>query len=207
MKEVRKVYSIQELEEAASLLEKDGIIFRAKENILLHENPYTSNPTDKNYTIVVNETDVQKTLELFNNYYNEGHNTDESFLYQFEDIDLAEILVYPQKYAASEEQEAKAILLSRGLSKEEIEQKKDEIITNDNTPAKVKGFGLVLGYGSALIGGVFGIVMGLFLIFAKTKHTITGEKYYAHDSDNRMDGLFMILLSIVVIVVLFWVFS
>lgn len=199
MQEVRKVYSVEELEEAASLLKKEEIKYKAKEKVLLHENPYTSNPTDKTYTIVVDEVDAPKALELFSSYYNEGHDTDDSFLLQFDDIDLMKILVYPNKHAPSEVEEAKNILEKRGLSVDDIEERKNEIVTKDNTPAKVKGFGLFLGYGSALIGGAFGIIMGLFLIFAKTKHTITGEKYYAHDKESRMDGLYMILLSVAVI--------
>lgn len=206
MKEVRKVYSLEELKEVASLLEEVGIPFKANEKTLLHQNPYTSNPTDKTYTVAVNEVDVPRALELFNSFFNDGHGTNNSFLMQFDTIDLVEILVYPDKYALSEVNEARSILEKRGFGEETIQEKKNEIVVRDNMPQKVRKAGLFLGYGSALLGGVFGIVMGLFLIFAKSKHTITGKKYYAHDNDSRFEGAFMIILSIVVITIIFLIF-
>lgn len=197
MREVRKVYSVEELSEAVSLLEKEGLAYKASEKVLLHENPYTANPTDKTYTILVEDNNVQRVLELFSKYYNEAHNTEESFLQQFDNEDLVEILVYPQKNALSDIKEAETILLNRGLSKDKIEKIKEEVISKDNSPAKVKSFALVLGYGSAILGGLFGIIMGLFLIFGKNKHTITGEKYYAHDKKSREEGIYIIILSVV----------
>ncbi len=196
MQEVRKVYSLEELEEAINLLEKEGIEYKANEKKFLHDNVYTTNMLKKEYVILVDEADVQVALNIFSAFYR-SHEKDTNFLELLDTNDLIETLIYPDKFSEVDAEESRKILLERGLSNAEIEKRIEEKIIIDNTPQKAKTSVIIAGYILTIGGGILGFAIGWYLYASKAKHTITAKKYKAHDANSRKHGLIIFILGFV----------
>lgn len=206
MQEIRTAYTLDELKEVLDLLEKEGIVYEAKEKTFLYENVYTNNPTNKKYVVLVNNEDAQRSLDLLNTYYS-SFEDDTTFLQKLDNGELIEMLAYPKQYSDFEVTEAKKIILSRGLSEAEINSLIETKIAKDNMPQPAKTGVIVAGYIFA-IGGVFiGVVIAWYLIAAKATHTVTGEKYYAHTAATRFQGKMIMVVALLAFIFYIATFS
>lgn len=194
MKEVRKVYTLDDLKEVLSILERADIEYKAKEKNFLHDNIYTKNLTNKEYVVLVNDDVEQKALNLFATYYS-AETTDDNFLLKLDNEDLVQLLAYQDEYSVFEINESKAILVQRGIAEAEQRLLVEKKIAIDNSPQKAQKNVIIGGYAFVLIGGIFGFAMGWFLYSSKAAHKITGETYKAHDNNSRFHGLLMLVLG------------
>jgi len=204
MQVVRTLFNLEELQEITSLLEENEIAYTVEEDNRGFENIYTSNPEYQTYKLLVEDNIAEKTFEIINNYYNAGSSVsdDENYLKEYEDDELVEIMVYPQQYSYSNQQAAKKILLER-YSEQKIQELIDKKIKADNTPLRVSIAMLIGLYCFGMIGSILGCVAGLYLANLKVRHTVTKEKYYAHDKYTRRHGWILFVVSLLSLPALF----
>jgi hypothetical protein len=207
MKEIRTIYSPEERQEVERLLLANGIEYSIIEGGKAYENAYTANPTSKHYIIMVEEAIAPQALEVLNAYFDADDDSN-SILHQFDDVDLIEIQANYKNYSATKVAKAKAILLERGFSEDEIERRVRRIISEENQPQRASNWAIIGGYAFAICGWILGFAIGWFLYFSKTRHTVTGEVYYAHDEYSRKQGRNMLVFGVLFwLVVLAWIFG
>ena len=67
-------------------------------------------------------------------------------------------------------------------------------------PQKAPTWLLVLGWITAILGGLLGIAMGAILRFSKAADA-SGNKVPRYDDSSRQQGLYMMILGVVMLVV------
>lgn len=194
MQIVRKVYDLEELKEALSILEQAGIKYKARENTFLHDNPYTKNLANKEYVVLVDAEEKQRALDVFATYY-ASNTSEENFLSKLDNEDLIEILTYEDNYSVFDINESKVILTERGIDESEQKLLIEQRVKKDNEPQKVKMNVIIGGYAFVLIGGILGIAMGWYLYSSKATNKVTKQTYNAHDNNSRFHGLLMLALG------------
>jgi hypothetical protein len=207
MKEIRTTYTFEEREEVENLLIANNIEYKVVDDRKLYENAYTINPTNTHYVIMVEDAIAQHALEVLNTYYDATDDAD-SILQQFDDRDLIEILAYHNNYSATKVARATAILIKRGFIGEDMATLVKQKIDADNQPQRAKSSAIVAGYLFTITGWLLGFAIGWFLYFSKAKHTITGEKYYAHDAHSRKEGRNILIFGgLFWLIVFAWMFG
>lgn len=195
MIEVRTVYSLDELNGIRMLLEEQGIEYKVSENLLGFETVYTANPVNTSYKILVWENEAQAVMDFLDQRF-DSPDEEASILNQFDDADLIDIIAYPENYGENKTNHAAKILAKRGMSPDEMERRAKKKIREDNMPMRVAQTTLFFAYFLCITGGLFGILVGVFLYFAKSKHTKTGERYYSHDDFSRRQGLQIMIFAV-----------
>jgi len=143
-----------------------------------------------------NFTSAHKILETF--YKDQLDITDNDYyLNSFTDDELFEIVSKPDEWGHFDYQLAQKLLKERGkdVSMEFIYQLKKQRIKYLSKPETSNKYFIYLGYCSAIIGGLFGLLIGWNLAYFK-KTLPDGKRVYAYRKDQRSHGIRMILISL-----------
>jgi hypothetical protein len=123
----------------------------------------------------------------------------EYYLFSFDDFELIEILKKPDEWGRLDYAIARIILESRGIAytNDELEALWKSRIETLARPEQ-EGRGWVLaGRFFALMGGFFGVLIGLVLI-QSTKTLPDGRKVYTYDEETRKQGKTILYISLIV---------
>jgi hypothetical protein len=93
--------------------------------------------------------------------------------------------------------EAEKLLILKGILFNEEAKQQLLIKRNSELTLGMKAHWgwIIIGYLYSFSGGYFGIMMGYFLAFAKTKDLFNKE-YYAHHPETRVKGFIMFIIAI-----------
>jgi hypothetical protein len=151
-------------------------------------------PTDFEKADLVLEKDALETVRKLSNDY---------YLFYFGIPELYEIIDHFDEWNETDYLLAQKILKSKGekISDEEIKKRKNTRIEELKKPEKAGIQWLMLGYLSAIFGGILGIFIGYYLSQFK-KRIPNGEKVFAYDNYSRNSGKIMFVIGIVSTV--FW---
>ena len=197
-----KKYNEKESAEAlTSLLQAQGIAFEIVQDSENLDVLYGANPSSKFYYVKIKSIDFPKANALLLDISNTNLDTVDKthYLFEFTDDELFDILSKPDEWNALDYQLAKKILKERGreVSDEIIESLKKRRILELAKPDERNRVWIFIGYLSALLGGLFGIIAGWHLYTYK-KTLPDGQRVYEYSEKDRRHGRRIFYLGIII---------
>ncbi len=125
------------------------------------------------------------------------------YLFGFSDEELFDLLVKPDEWSAFDVTLASQLLLERGrdISPDTLRLLRQHRVAELAQPDKEHRAWVAGGYISALLGGLFGLMIGYQLHFHR-KQLPDGRRVYAYSATDRAHGLRILVLATVSL--LFW---
>jgi hypothetical protein len=193
--------------ELGQRLEEGGIEYRSEDNRKFFDPSFANNTLQYDIDIKVREDDFERANKVLGDFYQKSLENveDDYYLLKFSDDELTEIVSKPDEWGHFDYQLAKKLLKDRGkeVNHEIAEQLKEQRIKELTKPEKTDWVWLYLGYSSAILGGIFGIVIGCAIAYLR-KTLPNGQRIYVYEDNQRNHGIKMILISCVSI--FFWLF-
>jgi hypothetical protein len=120
------------------------------------------------------------------------------YLFKFSDEELFDIVVKPDEWSAFDVTLATQLLRQRGrdISPDTLRLLRQHRVAELAQPDKEHRAWVAGGYISALLGGLFGLMIGYQLYFHR-KQLPDGRRVYAHSAADRVHGLRILVLSAV----------
>ncbi|MEP6952085.1 MAG: hypothetical protein ABI863_22535 [Ginsengibacter sp.] len=140
-------------------------------------------------------TIAQKELE--NHYRSQAEHVDPGYyLFEFTFEELKEIIEKPGEWSDFDYQLARIILRDRGkeINAESIANLQKKRNDGPAIPGPYHKWGVYFGYFSAILGGVFGIIIGWHLYYSK-KTSPDGRSVYRYGEWERIHGKLILLLG------------
>lgn len=121
------------------------------------------------------------------------------YLFSFDDFELIEILKQPDEWGRLDYAIARKILESRGITytNDELEALWKSRIETLAKPEQEGKAWIYAGRFFSLMGGFFGILIGLVLV-QSTKTLPDGRKVYTYDEETRKKGKNILYISLIV---------
>ena len=192
-------------ESLISVLEHNNIVYELEDNSI-RINPLVDNDEmSQEYLVKIKQGDFEKVNQL--SLDNEKQYLDELepdyYLLEFTNEELMDVLIHFDEWNSFD------VALARKLLTERDQPIDDEIITEIKNnrlaflqkPESAQTFWVILGYVTALLGGILGVFIGWHL--SRHKKTMpNGDKIYAYSANDRKQGNRILIFSILVWVVL-----
>jgi hypothetical protein len=187
----------------AQKLKDAGLFFEMEDDAKIFDPSFAKNPMLNEIRIKLRPADFIKANTILDDYYSSLVNTIDKdyYLFDFTDQELSDILAKPDEWGHLDNQLAKKILKDRGkeIGSTEIENLKTKRISELKRPEKSATWLIIIGYVSAALGGVFGIIIGLIL--SSTKRTLpNGQQVYSFCENDRDNGRVMAAIGIIVFI-------
>lgn len=125
------------------------------------------------------------------------------YLFSFSDEELFDLLVKPDEWSSLDVTLAGQLLRQRGrdISPDTLRLLRQHRVAELAQPEKEHHVWVAAGYISALLGGLFGLMIGYQLYFHR-KQLPDGRRVYAYSATERVHGLRILVLAAVSL--LFW---
>lgn len=138
--------------------------------------------------LILEKEALETVRQLSNDYY----------LFSFDISELYEVIDNFDEWNETDYLLAQKLLKAKGekISDEEIKKRKINRIEQLKIPEKASIQWLILGYLSAVFGGILGVFIGYFLSQFK-KRIPNGEKTFTYDTVSRNSGKIMLIVGIV----------
>ena len=208
---LHKFNSFENAQELISTLKKNGIKVQIEDTSPPVDITFSGSTLQNEVRIKVRQIDfvranqilekqAEQLIEKFPNDY---------YLYEFTDNELVEIIEKSDEWSKEDFMLSQKILKDRGqeISKEKIEEIKQKRIEDLKKPEKGHIGYLILGFLSAILGGLLGIFIGWF--HWRFKKTVpTGQQVYAYEKNTRIQGQIIFIIGIVSFTCwIYWIFS
>jgi len=196
----RKFRNIEEAKDLTDLLKKEGIPFKINENTDVFDLTMTGNlPSD--IQLLLNGEDFVKVSTLYERLLKEYTNEvdDDHYLYDFTNDELIEVLEKKYEWSEFDVVLARQILTQRGIeiSQEKLDQLERDRIEKEKLGQASPKAQLIVGYISAFLGGLLGIIIGWYL-WKHKKSLPNGEEIPVYQIDDRMHGKTMFIIGLIV---------
>lgn len=182
----------------ASVLKQNGIEFLLSNNHKILDPAYTNNALTVDISLQIKKDDFIKARTCLEEFYKtQVDNVDKDYyLFSFTDEELMDLVATSEEWGYFDYQLTLKILKDRGIeiSPGVIDLLKSRRIKELTKPEYVHKYFLYLGYISAILGGLFGFIIGLAIAYHK-KTLPNGRRIYAYRQQDRDHGIRMILLS------------
>jgi hypothetical protein len=214
---------LKEIFVRAAVLEINNIPYRIEEIKSFWEATFFYSPFNRT-ELKVKDIDLPKAIALLNDYYGlviesiniedlfvgefqvdpffnyfpqESHESGDNEIKEMSEEELIDIVYKKDEWHEDFVMEAeKSLILKDILFNEETKQ---QLLIKRNTELtlgmKADWRWIIVGYLYSFSGGYFGIMMGYFLAFAKTKDLLNKE-YYAHHPETRVKGFIMFIIAL-----------
>lgn len=125
------------------------------------------------------------------------------YLFTFSDEELFDLLVKPDEWSSFDVALASQLLRQRGrdISPDTLQLLRQHRVAELAAPARDHKAWVMGGYLSAMLGGFFGLLIGYQLYFHR-KQLPDGRRVYAYSATDRVHGLRIMTLGIVMFVLL-----
>ena len=201
MSEFQLFQSYNTLEEAKGLIEdltNNEIEYEIENNSNIEFSSFSNKPIPNMVTIRIKKEDFEKVDKLIKDGKILSVNgiLNDYYLFDFTDNELKEILEQPDEWSKEDYLNAREILKERGkvLSDENIRQLKINRNASLMLPEKGNLAGIIVGYSFALLGGLFGIVIGYLLLTLK-KTVPDGSRVFAYNRMTRTHGGIILVIG------------
>jgi len=196
----RKFNDIALAKEIAARLEQGDIQYLLEDDSRMFDPSFANNAIDSDIRIKLRPVDFAKGDKVLEDFYRNSLDTVEEdyYLLSFTDEELMEIVSKPDEWGAYDYQLAQKLLKERGLEiKPEVAVllKKQRIndLARPDTPHK---YWIYIGYFSAILGGLFGIIIGWTLGYFK-KTLPDGQRVHAFGEKDVKHGRRILLIAII----------
>jgi len=138
--------------------------------------------------LILEKEALETVRKLSNDYY----------LFNFSTAELYEVIDNFDEWNETDYLLAQKLLRAQGekISDEEINKRKANRIEQLKTPENAIIQWIILGYASAIFGGILGIFIGYYLSRFK-KRIPNGEKVFAYNNSSRNSGKIIFIVGIV----------
>ncbi|TFF40108.1 hypothetical protein [Mucilaginibacter psychrotolerans] len=183
------------------VLEKHEINYHLQQ-VTTSANPLMAlnNELDKEYIIKISPEDFTRANQILAEEQSVDLDAVESdhYLFAFSNDELLDLLAKREEWSAYDYQLAQKILSDRGveLSAEKLSQMEQERISELKQPEPPQTTWIILGYICAVLGGLFGLLIGWHLMGHK-RTLPNGETVYAYTNKDREHGRVIFYLAIV----------
>jgi len=187
----------------AEKLKKAGMYFIVENDDKFFDATFANNPMNKETRIKLLSKDFNRANEILDAYYKDQlqHVPEDYYLFEFTNKELFEILSKPDEWGNFDYTLAQEILKQRGenIVPEELVWLKTKRINELAKADKADLYLLIIGYISAFLGGIFGILTGAILV--NSKRTLpNGFVTYMYAERDRRHGKIMTAIGIVVLI-------
>lgn len=164
------------------------------------------NPTDTRFVVRLRPADFERAQQL-EDQASEALITDadpDHYLFGFRDDELFEVLVKRDEWSSFDAALAGKILRQRGrdVTPDTVRLLRQYRAAELTKPEASQKTTIIVGYLSACLGGIIGIIIGLNLLYAK-KRLLDGTQGPAFAEADRAHGFRILLLSFFVILLVF----
>jgi hypothetical protein len=190
-------------EELAMILQKYEVKCVIEDTSVAFDVSFANNPIHKEYSVKLNPADFPKVNAILEkeaamqvNEVSEDH-----YLFTFSDEELRQLVAKRDEWSDLDFVLAQKILAERGADFEihEIANLQEKRLEELGTPEPVNPTWIYAGFLFALLGGLFGIIMGWF-IFSNTKTLPNGKTIHCYSKSDRDKGSAMFIIGVVVLV-------
>ena len=196
----RKFNDIELAKEIAGRLEQGNIQFLLEDNSRFFDPSFANSTLDSDIRIKLRPVDFVKGDKILEDFYSASLDKvdNDYYLLSFTDEELMEIVSKPDEWGAYDYQLAQKLLKERGLEiKPEVAQLlKKQRINDLARPDKPHKYWIYAGYISAILGGLFGIIIGWTLGYFK-KTLPDGQRVHAFGEKDRKHGQNILLIAII----------
>lgn len=187
-----------------SLLNKNKIDFLI-ENISINFDPILSNNEfGKEYCVKIKKDDFEKANDILREKAKKEINEiqDDYYLLSFSSEELIDVIEKSDEWNKFDVELALKLLNERGneITTKQINELKKQRIIELSKPEEGQNIYIIIGYISALLGGLLGVFIGWHLLTYK-KTLPNGNRIYAYSENDRKHGNRILILGAVFIVV------
>jgi len=192
----------QVAQQYVEILEKKEIVYKLEEYPKDANVAFYNLTPEKEFLIKLRQDDFEKVDNFILQTTEINDLAPNHYLYSFTDEELIEILEKPYEWSEIDRTFAPKLLTNRGydLSKLDIEGKKEKYVEQLTKGKEASEWMIMLGYFSALLGGLLGLAMGWCLVRMKTTLP-NGKQVYTYNEKCRKNGERMVIISVVVIII------
>ncbi len=188
-------------------LKDNGIDYLIENESKYFDPTFANNSFASDILLKINSSEFTNAHKILEDLYkDELQNIDKDYyLLSFADEELIEIVSKPDEWGYFDYQLAQKLLIERGkeVNSEIITLLKSQRIKELSKPETTHRYWVYFGYFSAVLGGLFGLIIGWHLSYFK-KTLPNGERIYSYTENERNHGTRMLLISCFSI--LFWIF-
>jgi hypothetical protein len=199
-----KFATIPELRDFAELLKSNNVPFELEDDVAIFDVSFANIQHQRDYRIKLYPEDFERVNEIRNNAaMAELDLIDPSYyLFDFTDEELVDLISKQDEWSPFDFQLAQKILKDRGreITSQEVNQLKDERISELAKPEKHDTGWIVIGYIFAFLGGLVGIIIGYYIISNK-KTLPTGERIHTYSESDRKHGRRILVIAVTAIIV------
>jgi len=175
----------------ADKLRSAGIRCEIEDDHKFFDPTFSRNPLQNEIRVKLDPADFSKATKVLDDYYRSQLDTVDKdyYLFDFTDEELLQILTKPDEWGPLDYQLAQKILSDRGkeITGVELQSLKSQRISELEKPERSPTGLIIAGYISAVLGGIFGLVIGWIL--STTKRTLPdGQFVYTYNSSDRQHG-------------------
>lgn len=194
---------MEEAQGIITILEENNIPFSLIDNAHDVDITFTGN-LQSNLQLLLQPNDFGKVTELIEKAQDEAVNeADPShYLFEFSTEELFDLIEKKDEWSAYDYALAKKILQDRGEDVSEIrlihleEKRKADLKEPENSPTVQ----IIVGYISAILGGIIGIMIGWYL-WKSTKTLPDGQKIFVYNRGDRDHGMIIFCIGVLSITV------
>lgn len=194
--------------ELAEILKSNNINYLIEDHSAPFEPTFVNNELTKEYRIKILQKDFSKADSLLLKIsMTEIENVDEDhYLFEFSDEELMEILSKSDEWSKFDYLLAQKILKHRGheVNDKLLQSLRKQRIEELAKPGDNQNAWIIVGYISALLGGLLGIFIGWHLLSHK-KTLPNGERVYGYSVGDRKHGKRILILGFVFLFI--WIFA
>ena len=190
-------------EDFSEVLKEYAIEFYIEEDVLEFDPTYANNELDKDFHIMVKQTDFVKAKQAYEAYFKKQlHNAPpDYYLFSFSNEELKEIMAKPDEWGTFDYLLAEKILQDRGLGVSDAEKQtlKTERYKTLQEQQKDKPSNILLYYIFCLIVFPIGILIGWAWAFSK-KMMPDGKKVATYDESIQRHGKIIFTIALLLFI-------
>jgi len=179
------------------LLEENNIPYELEEDRLSFDPSNLSGNSLPVYLLKIPGSEFERVNTLLLKSNSNIEIDEQHYLNSFTDAELIEILLKPDEWSRTDYILAQTLLKERGkeVNDDLLQALRKQRIEDLSQPEKGK-FWLIAGYILAILGGVLGVIIGLYMWSSK-KTLPNGQRVYHFVKEERRHGFYIFIIGIV----------
>lgn len=196
---IRKFSNPHDANVFVDILKKSGINYMVKDISPSFDITFTNSEVGKEIHIQVKSSNFEKVEKILEQEYqiSEDEIPKNHYLLEFTDDELYEVIEKSDEWSQLDFNISKMLLKKRGrkIDEQTLKNFKKARIYELSLPDESQQGWIIAGYIFAVLGGFLGIFIGYHLYTFK-KTLPDGSKYYGHNQNDRLNGQYILILSI-----------
>jgi hypothetical protein len=199
----QKFPTLEAAQELLALLQEHDISYRIQEDRATVEPAFAFNAHDRSFLVKLLPADRPRADALLDqaNARAVAAAGPEHYLFGFSNEELMDILVHPDEWSRFDRALAQRLLQERGqpVGPDTVRLLEQRRHAELDKPAEKQPAWVMLGYVSALLGGLIGLAIGWHL-YSHQRRLTNGQRVPAFSPEERVHGLRIVGLGLVCLV-------